>query len=87
LQDMPDLIDIVNEIKMQAIEHTPERTIVCCMLLKCIVDGCQNFQENSKQYLEKYRSQYDYCKAKNVELILDNREVLSCVAQGINDEA
>lgn len=85
--ELTDFTDIVETIKMQAIEHAPDRTMVGSMLLKCIVDVCQNFQENSKQYLEKYRSQYDYCKAKNIELILDNKEVLSGVAQGVNDEA
>lgn len=85
--ELTDFTDIVETIKMQTIEHTPDRTMVGSVLLKCIVDVCQNFQENSKQYLEKYRSQYDYCKAKNIELILDNKEVLSGVAQGVNDEA
>ena len=29
-----------------------------------------------KENLSKFRARYDYCKDKNVEIILDNKEVL-----------
>ena len=85
--ELPAFTDIVDEVEMQATGYKPDRTMVASTLLKCIVDVCQNFQENSQQYLEKYRTQYDYCKAKDVEIILDNREVLSGIAQGVNEQA
>lgn len=85
--ELPAFTDIVDEVEMQATGYKPDRTVVASTLLKCIVDVCQNFQENSQQYLEKYRTQYDYCKAKDVEIILDNREVLSGIAQGVNEQA
>ena len=37
--------------------------------------------------LEKFRASYDFCKQKKVEIILDNKEVLSGIAQGVNDNA
>jgi biotin-(acetyl-CoA carboxylase) ligase len=85
--ELPAFTDILDEIRAQAVGQQPERTIVAAALLRSIVDVCQNFQENSQQYLEKYRTQYDYCKAKDVEIILDNREVLSGIAQGVNEQA
>ena len=85
--ELPAFTDIVDEVEMQATGYKPDRTMVASTLLKCIVDVCQNFQENAQQYLEKYRTQYDYCKAKNVEIILDDREVLSGIAQGVNEQA
>ena len=84
---LPDFTDIVDEINIQEIKCRPGRTDVASMLLKNVVDVCQNFPEKSKQYLERYRAQYDYCRAKNVQLILDNNEVVSGIAQGVNDEA
>jgi len=87
LQYLPDFTDILDEIKVQAVGRKIGRALVASTLLKCIVDVCQNFQENSKQYLEKYRTQYDYCKEKNVDILLDNKEVLTGIAQGVNDEA
>lgn len=86
-QSLPDFTDIVGEIKRQAIDSQPDRTMIASMLLRGIVDMCQNFQENAKQDLEKYRSHYDYCREKNVDLILDDKTVLSGIAQGVNDEA
>ncbi len=85
--ELPAFTDILDEIRAQAVGQQPERAIVAAALLRSIVDVCQNFQENSQQYLEKYRTQYDYCKAKDVEIILDNREVLSGIAQGVNEQA
>lgn len=85
--ELPGYTDILDEIREQAIGYRPERTIVAAALLRNIADVCQNFQKNSALYLEKYRTQYDYCKTKNVEIKLDDGAVLSGVAQGVNDEA
>lgn len=84
---LPDFTDVVDEMKIQAIESGPDRAVVASALLKGVVGVCQNFQENSEQYLKKYRARYDYCKAKHVELILDSNEVLSGIAQGVNEKA
>jgi len=56
-------------------------------LQKKVVAVCQNYPRNLKQDLNKFRARYDYCKNKNVEIILDNKEALSGVAQGVNDRA
>ena len=85
--ELPDYTDILDEIRVQAIGSRPERTIVAAALLRNIADVCQSFQKNSALYLEKYRTQYDYCKDKNVDILLDNKEVLTGIAQGVNDEA
>lgn len=86
-QVMPDLADFCGELRSQMIEVMPDRTSVASALLSNIINMCQNFQQDSKQYLEKFRTQYDYCKEKNVEIILDNKEIVSGVAHGINDNA
>jgi BirA family biotin operon repressor/biotin-[acetyl-CoA-carboxylase] ligase len=86
-QTLADLTDINREIETQAIEQKTNRIIVASTLLHYVVDVCQNFQQDAKYYLEKFRTQYDYCKEKNVEIILDNKEVISGIAQGVNDNA
>lgn len=85
--ELPDFTDIVDQVKVQAIDGRPGRSAVASSLLAGIVAVCQNYQENSKRYLERYRARYDYCMTKNVELVLDNEEVLSGIAQGVNEEA
>ena len=81
------LTDINSEAESQSLEIKPERTKVASTLLQNIVVVCQNYQQASKYSLEKFRAQYDYCKEKNVEVILDNDDVLSGLAQGVNDNA
>jgi BirA family biotin operon repressor/biotin-[acetyl-CoA-carboxylase] ligase len=81
------LTDISSEAESQLLEMLPERAEVASVLLKNTVALCQDFQHVAKQNLEKFRTRYDYCKEKNVEVILDNKDVLSGLAQGINDSA
>lgn len=85
--DLPVLTDICAEFESQKIELKPERTIVASILLQHVIAMCQNFQQNTKHTLEKFRAQYDYCKDKNVEIIMPNNDVLSGIALGINDNA
>lgn len=87
LKDLLVLTDICEEIESQKIEVKPERNLVASILLQSVVAMCQNFKQISKQNLEKFRTQYDFCKEKNVEVILDNNEVLAGIAQGVNDNA
>ena len=87
MSELADFTDILDEIRMQAIGRRPKREVVAAELLRSIVDLCQNFQERSELYLEKYRTQYDYCKTKNVDIILGDNEFLTGVAQGVNDKA
>jgi len=79
--------DVTTEIEKQAIKQKPERTEVASILLKNIVKVCQNYQQESKCYLERFRKQYDYCKEKNVEITLDNQETLTGIAKGVTDNA
>lgn len=81
------LTDISSEAESQLLEIKPERVVVASTLLQNVVAVCQDFQHASKNSLEKFRTRYDYCKEKNVEVILDNKDVLSGLAQGINDSA
>jgi BirA family biotin operon repressor/biotin-[acetyl-CoA-carboxylase] ligase len=81
------LTDISSEAESQLLEMLPERAEVASVLLKNTVALCQDFQHVAKQNLEKFSTRYDYCKEKNVEVILDNKDVLSGLAQGINDSA
>ena len=37
--------------------------------------------------LTLFRTRYDYCRQKTVEIMLDNKEVLTGVAQGVTDRA
>jgi BirA family biotin operon repressor/biotin-[acetyl-CoA-carboxylase] ligase len=81
------LTDICEQLKSQKISTKPERNNVASVLLQNVIAACQDFRHMSRKNLEKFRASYDFCKQKNVEIILDNKEVLSGVAQGVNDNA
>ena len=83
--NLPDLTDIKSEISMQNVEQVIDREAVASILLKNVISICQNFQQNSKQNLDTFRTRYDYCKGKVVEIILDSQEKVSGVAQGVNE--
>lgn len=79
--------DICVELESQSIDARPDRTHVALTLLQRVVALCQNFQQDPKSYLEKFREKYDFCKHKNVDIILDNKRILSGIAQGVSDDA
>lgn len=81
------LTDICQQIKSQKIATKPERNSVASALLHNVITVCQDFRQTSRKNLEKFRSSYDFCKQKKVDIILDNKEVLSGVAQGVNGNA
>jgi biotin-(acetyl-CoA carboxylase) ligase len=64
-----------------------DRAKVAVLLLQNIIEVLQVYRSEPGFYLEKFRSCYDYCKEKSVEIILDNQEVLTGIAQGINNDA
>ena len=80
------ITDIDREIIMQSGKKT-DRAKVAVLLLQNIIEVLQVYQSEPGFYLEKFRSYYDYCKEKSVEIILDNQEVLTGIAQGINNDA
>ena len=81
------LTDIYEQINLQKITTMPERNAVAVALLCKVVAVCQNYRQASEESLKKFRATYDYCKQKKVEVILDNAEVLSGIAQGVNEAA
>lgn len=83
----PVFTDICDALASQSIERKPDRTYVALTLLQRVVAVCQNFQQDPKRYLETFRTRYDFCKNKNVEVILDNEQVQSGIAQGVSDDA
>jgi BirA family biotin operon repressor/biotin-[acetyl-CoA-carboxylase] ligase len=86
-QILPIFTDICDQLESQLIDERPDRTYVALTLLQRVVSVCLNFERDSKQYLEKFRRQYDFCKDKYVEIILDDKQVLAGIAQGVNDNA
>jgi biotin-(acetyl-CoA carboxylase) ligase len=81
------LTDICEQFIVQKISSLPKRQDVASMLLVNIVSVCQNFQLFVDTNFELFSSRYDFCKGKNVEIILDDNVSLSGVAQGINENA
>jgi BirA family biotin operon repressor/biotin-[acetyl-CoA-carboxylase] ligase len=87
IKELPVLTDICEQIKLQKIATKPERNIVASALLHNVIAVCRDFRMMSGKNLEKFRAAYDFCKQKKVEIILDSKEVLSGIAQGVNDNA
>jgi BirA family biotin operon repressor/biotin-[acetyl-CoA-carboxylase] ligase len=86
-QIIPGLTDVEHEMKRQAVEQKTDRAIVASSLLQNVVDVCQNFPQDSNQYLKKFRTEYDYCENKTVEIILDDLRGVTGIAQGVSDNA
>ncbi|NOR41764.1 MAG: biotin--[acetyl-CoA-carboxylase] ligase [Gammaproteobacteria bacterium] len=86
-ESLPDITDIKSEFHLKDVEKIIDRDVVASMLLRDVISICKNFQQDSKQNLEKFRTCYDYCKNRAVDIILDNKEVVSGVVQGVNESA
>lgn len=86
-QLLTDLTDIESELKKQAIEQRTGRLTVASTLLQNVVAVCQSFQQESNCFLERFRTRYDFCKNKTVEVTLDNKETVSGIALGVNNGA
>ena len=82
-----EITDIERELSVQSVSRMTTRTVVAGILLQRVIDVMQNYLYDPGLCLEKFRAQYDYCKGKEVELVLDNGERLSGMAQGVNDGA
>jgi BirA family transcriptional regulator, biotin operon repressor / biotin---[acetyl-CoA-carboxylase] ligase len=82
-----EITDIERETKKQAMCEKTNRADVAASLLKNIINVVQGYQTQPGYQLERFREQYDYCKGKSVEIILDNDEILTGLARGVNDDA
>jgi BirA family transcriptional regulator, biotin operon repressor / biotin---[acetyl-CoA-carboxylase] ligase len=82
-----EITDVEREISSQGVCRLTDRTDTAISLLQSVIDVMQNYLSEPERYLDKFRAQYDYCKNKEVELILDNGEILSGVALGVDDSA
>ncbi len=87
LSALPDLTDICAEFERQRKAKSPDLQRVAASLLQNITNVCQGFPQDAAHNLEEFRVRYDFCKNKNVEIILDNNERLEGVASGVNDSA
>lgn len=82
-----EITDIEREMMKQAMSKKTNRADVAAILLQNIINVVQVYQMQPKYHLERFREQYDYCREKSVEIILDNDEVLTGLARGVNDDA
>ena len=81
------ITDMTRELKSQGIMMKIDRHDLASSLLQNIVSTCQHFDERCETVLGEFRSRYDYCDNKTVEISLDNQETLTGVARGVNDAA
>lgn len=82
-----EITDVNREVKAQGVESNINRTMLAKKLLVNVIHMVQRYKLDPGHYLAKFRTQYDYCKEKDVEVILDDKTVLSGVAQGVTDDA
>lgn len=75
------------KLARQKIAEKATRNGVASALLCGVINVCRNFSEESRGNLEKFRNSYDFCKQKKVKLILDDKEVLTGIAQGVSEQA
>lgn len=79
--------DICEQARLQALAVKPSREAVAAELLCNVVAECQRFRFAAEENLKKFQATYDFCKQKKVDVILDNNEKLSGIAQGVNENA
>lgn len=87
LQQALMLTDVITEAHAQTLMPVPDRMQLAVQLFNKTLVLCQYYPHVSVSCIEKFRQQYDYCQQKTVELILDNNDILSGIAMGINDNA
>ena len=85
--NIPLITDIHRQFEAQMIGSPPAREAIAAELLSRIIGLCQNFEQQSTFSLERFRSRYDYCMNKSIDLITDDEGCLSGCAQGVSDEA
>jgi len=81
------LTDICEQVTLQESAFMPVRQEVASELLVNIISICQDLHQFVTNKFELFSTRYDYCKGKNVEIVLDNKVSLSGVAQGINERS
>lgn len=82
-----EITDIYQELSNQAVGRQCDRTSVAAALLKNVIAAVQDYQSLTSSCLEIFRKNYDYCRDKCVDVIQDNQQVASGIAQGVNDNA
>ena len=82
-----EITDIDQELSDQAAGRQCDRTSVASALLKNVVAAVQSYQSSTSACLEIFRKSYDYCRDKTVDVIQDDQQVVSGIAQGVNDNA
>lgn len=83
--------DICSEVMRQNPEGKqavrPERVVVAAKLLQHMINACQAYQENTKSALTTFRNRYDYCHNKLVNVVLDDKTMVSGIAKGVTEQA
>lgn len=82
-----EITDIDQELSDQAAGRQCDRTSVASALLKNVLTAVQNSQSSTSSCLEIFRKNYDFCRDKTVDVIQDDQQVVSGIAQGVNDNA
>jgi len=89
-EELPVLTDVYSHINTSSADkraHDTGRSAVATELLSQVVAVCRNYQKNTRCYLDEFRETYDYCLHKNVEIVRDNGEIVTGLAQGVNEDA
>jgi len=89
-EPLPEFTDVCRERGVQltgGFLQDVNRSDVAEELLSQLVMVCQHYQNDTGYYLDEFQKKYDYCLYKNVDIIQDNGEVVSGVAQGVNENA
>ena len=86
-QSSAEVTDIRRQFEKQQLSMQPSRQQVAAGVLSRVLQLCQNFEQQAVSSLEHFRSGYDYCMDKSIDLILDTDERLSGVACGVSDSA
>ncbi len=68
-------------------EVRPNRLVVASKLLQNVMQACHAYQKEAGFALNAFRQNYDYCQNKLVDIVLDDRTVVSGVAKGVTDDA
>jgi len=72
---------------MQRKEPVLKRSEVAAILLKNCLEICLLYPDNIPALRARFEEKYDYCRGKQVELLLDNGKTLQGLATGLTANA
>ncbi len=79
---LTDMVSVMMLAK-KPVSTIPDRNRVAALILDGCLDVCRQYPENVERLRREFDEKYDYCKGRQLDILLDNGEVLSGTSRGL----